>query len=153
MRILVVSHNYPRFPGDPAGGYVARLARAAHAAGADVWVVAPHTPGTAAEETDNGVSVRRFRYAPGTLERIGYRGDVRSRAFLSPLSLLVLPLYLAGFARAVRRAVAELDPNVIHAHWWFPAGWVVAGAGGGGGELGGAGARPGPPVAGGGAGP
>lgn len=133
MRILVVSHNYPRFPGDPAGGYVARLARAARAAGADVWVVAPHTPGTAAEEAETGVSVRRFRYAPAALERIGYRGDVRSRAFLSPLSLVVLPLYFVGFARAVRRAVAELDPHVIHAHWWFPAGWVVAGAGRGGG--------------------
>lgn len=129
MRILVVSHNYPRFPGDPAGGYVARLARAAHAAGAKVWVVAPHTPGAASEESDRGVPVCRFRYAPGLLERIGYRGDVRSRAFLSPLSLLVLPLYLTGFARAVRRAVAAFAPDLIHAHWWFPAGWVVAGAG------------------------
>ncbi len=132
MRILVVSHNYPRFPGDPAGGYVARLARAAHSAGAAVWVVAPHTAGTAYEDTDDGVPVRRFGYAPESLERIGYRGDVRSRALLSPLSLLVLPLYLAAFTRAVRRAVAELDPNVVHAHWWFPAGWVVARAGGGG---------------------
>ena len=129
MRILVVSHNYPRFPGDPAGGYVARLARAAHAAGVDVRVLAPHTPGAASQETDDGVPIRRFRYAPEPLERIGYRGDVRSRTFLSPLSFVMLPVYLASFARAVRRAVAESAPDVIHAHWWFPAGWAVAGAG------------------------
>jgi glycosyltransferase involved in cell wall biosynthesis len=131
MRILVVSHNYPRFPGDPAGAYVARLARTAQAAGAQVRVLAPHAPGTAREESDGGVPVHRFRYAPDALERIGYRGDVRARTFFSPLSLLVLPLYLGVFRRAVRRAIAEFSPDVIHAHWWFPAGWVVAGVGGG----------------------
>jgi glycosyltransferase involved in cell wall biosynthesis len=127
VRILVVSHNYPRFSGDPAGGYVARLARAARAAGAEVHVIAPHVAGTAEDETDAGVPVHRFRYGPAFLERIGYRGDVRPSAFLSPLRLLLLPWYFIAFRRAVRRAVRSFNPDVIHAHWWFPAGWVVAG--------------------------
>ena len=50
MRLLVVTHNYPRFPGDPAGSYVRRLAEAARDVGHEVLVLAPHVAGTA--ETD-----------------------------------------------------------------------------------------------------
>jgi glycosyltransferase involved in cell wall biosynthesis len=126
MRILVVTHNYPRFPGDPAGAYVARLARAAAEGGAEVRIVAPHTAGTPEREQVSGVQVNRFRYAPVPLERIGYRGDVRARAFLSPLRLLVLPSYLMAFARCVRRSLQEASVDLIHAHWWFPGGWVAS---------------------------
>lgn len=129
MRILVVSHNYPRFSGDPAGAYVARLAQAARVAGAELRVVTPHTPGTPVDQTDDGIPVHRFRYAPSALERIGYRGDVRRRALFSPLRLLVLPAYVMAFRRAVRRAVRDFAPDLIHAHWWLPGGWVAAGAG------------------------
>ena len=41
MRLLVVTHNYPRFPGDPAGVYVRRLAEAARDVGHEVLVLAP----------------------------------------------------------------------------------------------------------------
>ena len=124
MRVLHVTHNYPRFPADPAGGFVSRLARAAVASGATVRVVVPHTRGLALEESDAGVEVRRFRYAPESLERIGFQGDVR-RSTLAPLALLVAPFYLWSFRRAVGRAVAEFRPDVIHAHWWIPAGWIA----------------------------
>lgn len=129
MRVLVVSHNYPRFPGDPAGAYVARLATAAAAAAAQVRVIAPHAPGAPLEESHDGVAVRRFRYAPDALERVGYRGDVSLKGALAPARLVMLPGFLYAFRRALRTAIAEFTPDVIHAHWWFPAGWLVAGAG------------------------
>ena len=52
MRILVLSHNYPRFQGDPAGGNVPRLAAAAVEQGNDVHAVAPHAPGAAEVERE-----------------------------------------------------------------------------------------------------
>lgn len=124
MRVLHVTHNYPRFPADPAGGFVSRLARAAVASGASVRVVVPHSVGLPLEDSDAGVEVRRFRYAPEPLEQIGFQGDVR-RSLLAPLALLVAPSYLWSFRRAVARAIAEFRPDVIHAHWWIPAGWVA----------------------------
>jgi glycosyltransferase involved in cell wall biosynthesis len=129
MRILVVAHNYPRFPGDPAGAYVARLARAAAAAGATVQVIAPHSAAAREDEETDHLRVHRFRYAPESLERVGYRGDVSRRALLAPLTLAAIPAYLLRFRSAVRRYVATADPQVIHAHWWFPAGWLVSGLG------------------------
>ena len=127
MRILILTHNYPRFAGDPAGAYVARLATAAAGAGHDVAVLAPHVAGTREEERDpGGPAVMRFRYAPEVLERVGYRGDVRARTLFSPFTLLLLPFFLSGFRRAARRLVQDFRPDVVHAHWWFPGGWVAS---------------------------
>src|SRR5215213_9879760 len=45
LRILTVTHNYPRFPGDPAGAFAARIAEGVVARGHQVRVMAPHAPG------------------------------------------------------------------------------------------------------------
>ncbi len=129
MRVLVVTHNYPRFPGDPAGAYIARLAAAATSGGVTVQVLAPHAQGTAVQETMAGVRTDRFRYGPAALERVGYRGDATGRVLRDPLALAMAPWYLARFRRWARHAVAEFAPTVVHAHWWFPAGWVVSSLG------------------------
>ncbi|HVX89795.1 MAG TPA: glycosyltransferase family 4 protein [Gemmatimonadales bacterium] len=124
MRVLHVTHNYPRFPADPAGGFVSRLGRAAVATGATVRVIVPHTPGLPFEMNDGGLEVRRFRYAPDGLERIGFQGDVR-RSMFSPAALLAAPGYLWQFRAAVRRAIDEFQPDIVHAHWWLPGGWAA----------------------------
>ncbi|MEP6574554.1 MAG: glycosyltransferase [Gemmatimonadota bacterium] len=129
MRILVVTHNFPRQAGDPAGAFVARIARAAAEAGAKVRVVAPHAPGTARAEQDGALTVHRFRYAPDRLERVAYTGDLHRNTLFSPLTAVTFPLFLAAFRRAIRRAVSEFQPDVIHAHWWVPAGWLCMSAG------------------------
>lgn len=126
MRVLVLTHNYPRFTGDPAGAFVARLARATHAAGHETRVVTPHVPGTAARELDGGVAVSRFSYAPEKLERVGYTGSLHREALSKPLVALALPAYFWRYRRAAARAVAEFRPDVVHAHWWIPSGSVGA---------------------------
>jgi glycosyltransferase involved in cell wall biosynthesis len=126
MRVLVLSHNYPRFPGDPAGAFVARLARATHAAGHETRVVTPHVPDTAEREVDGGVAVTRFRYAPERLERVGYTGSLHRDVSSKPLVAAALPAYFWRFRRAARRAVREFAPEVVHAHWWIPSGAVAA---------------------------
>lgn len=126
MRVLVLTHNYPRFPGDPAGAFVARLARATNAAGHETRVVTPHVPGTAERETDDGVAVTRFRYAPSALERVGYTGSLHRDAVTSPLVALALPPFFWSYRRAAARALRAFRPDVVHAHWWMPSGSVAA---------------------------
>jgi glycosyltransferase involved in cell wall biosynthesis len=129
MRILVLTHNYPRFPADPAGAFVERLARGAAEAGHEVLVLAPHAPGLSQGGTEAGLTLQRFRYAPDSLERAAYTGDLHQRIFRSPATALAVPLFLAGFRREARRAVHSFRPDVVHAHWWMPGGWVAAGLG------------------------
>lgn len=129
VRVLIATHNYPRFAGDPAGAFVHRLATAAARDGAEVMVVCPAAPGTPLQEDAGGVMVRRFAYPGGRSLGIAYTGDLHRRATRRPAVALALPFFLRAFGRAVRRATAETRPDVIHAHWWIPAGWQAARAG------------------------
>lgn len=128
MKVLVVTHNYPRHSDDPAGAFVARLARGVAGSGHEVTVVAPHAPGLPDEQMDGPVRVRRFRYAAEGREVIAYAGDMHSRA-QSKTGIVGVLLFLWRFRRAVRRVAAEERPDVIHAHWWVPGGWAAKGAG------------------------
>ena len=126
LRILTVTHNYPRFPGDRAGAFVARIAEGAAARGHRVEVVAPHAPGIARDEVTGGVRVQRFRYAPDGWERVAYTGSLHQSTLLSPRAALAFPGFLLAFARALGSAVRGFDPDVIHAHWWVPGGWFAS---------------------------
>jgi glycosyltransferase involved in cell wall biosynthesis len=126
LRVLTLTHNYPRFPGDPAGAFVQRIAAGAAARGHQVEVVAPHAPGTAPVEDTDGVRLHRFRYGPEPLEQVAYTGGLHQGTLLSPLAALGFPGFLFAFSRAVRHAARRFRPDLIHAHWWFPGGWFAS---------------------------
>lgn len=123
MRVVFVTHNYPRWPGDLAGSFLATLAEALVARGHEVRVVAPSDAGQGGESEQGGVTIRRVRYAAARRETVAYRGTMLAAA-RRPGGLLAL----AGLWRALRRGVREeLDrgADVVHAHWWVPAGLAV----------------------------
>jgi phosphatidylinositol alpha-1,6-mannosyltransferase len=126
LRILTLTHNYPRFAGDPAGAFVARIAEGAAAGGHLVEVIAPHAPGTARDDRIAGVRLHRFRYGPDSLERVAYTGGRHQGTLFSPVAALGFPGFLVAFARAARSATRRFQPDLIHAHWWFPAGWFAS---------------------------
>lgn len=126
LRILTVTHNYPRFSGDPAGAFVARIAEGVVARGHQVRVLAPHAPGVARDETMGGVEVHRFRYAPPSFERVAYTGGLHQGTLQSPRAALGFPGFLLGFHYAVQRQLRRFSPDVVHAHWWIPSGWFVS---------------------------
>lgn len=122
MRVVFLTHNYPRFAGDLPGAFLHPLAVALRVRGHDVRVVAPSDQGRNGREELDGVPVRRVRYAKAARERYAYTGQMTD-AVRSPLGLLAV----AGMIRALRQgAEAELaggsEDSVVHAHWWLPAG-------------------------------
>ena len=76
MRALFLTHNFPRFAGDPVGSFVLRLAVGLKTHGIDVHVVGPAAPDIPAEEVIEGIAVTRFRYAPRALEKLAYTGTM-----------------------------------------------------------------------------
>jgi glycosyltransferase involved in cell wall biosynthesis len=127
MRILTITHNYPRFPADPAGAFVARIAEGAAAQGHEVEVIAPHAPGTRLDQHSGGLHLRRFRYGPEILERVAYTGNLHGRTLRSPLAALAFPGFLLAFGHAVRTTIRRFRPDLVHAHWWLPGGWFASG--------------------------
>src|SRR2546429_6974720 len=134
MNVLFLTHSFPRTEGDAAGSFILRLAVALRGEGVKVRVVAPAAPGLAATEDIEGVGVERFRYAPRRYEKLAYTGNMAGDVASSWTAKLALVSFLGSdFVHAVR-ARRSFEPQVVHAHWWFPNG-VVGKWGGGLGAL------------------
>ena len=123
MRVVFLTHNYPRHAGDVSGAFLATLAAGLRRREIDVRVVAPSDEGRGGTEELDGVPVRRVRYASARRETLAYRGTMQT-ALRGPAGLGAL----AGLWRALRRAAREelhAGADLIHAHWWVPAGLAV----------------------------
>jgi glycosyltransferase involved in cell wall biosynthesis len=126
MRILTITHNYPRWAGDRAGAFVARLAAEIVELGHEIRVVAPHAPGARMREVRDGVQVVRARYGPDALERVGYTGALREPMRATMLAPLMLPPFIARLWSVAAREAKDFRPDVVHAHWWLPSGWIAS---------------------------
>ncbi|MEP6550697.1 MAG: glycosyltransferase, partial [Gemmatimonadales bacterium] len=130
MNVLFLTHSFPRTEGDAAGSFILRLAVALRAENVSVRVVAPAAPGLPAEETMDGIEVERFRYAPRRYERLAYTGNMAGDVASSWTAKLALVGFLGSdFVHAVR-ARRSFEPQLVHAHWWFPSGVVGTWLGG-----------------------
>jgi glycosyltransferase involved in cell wall biosynthesis len=94
MKVVVLTTSYPRSPDDVAGVFVRHAVEHLREAGVEVDVVSP-------------ASFRHYGLAYGH----GIVGNVKRR----PWKALLLPLFLASYSRAARRAARDAD--VVHAHW------------------------------------
>ena len=133
MRVLFLTHSYPRTSGDAAGAFLLHLAIALKDQDVAVTVVAPAGDGLPADEVLDGIPVHRFRYAPKRFQRLAYTGQMAEEVKRSLGAKFALLGFLgAGFASSAR-VRREFEPSLVHAHWWFPGGLVgswVSGLGG-----------------------
>ena len=94
MKVVVLTTSYPRGPDDVAGAFVRDAVEHLRAAGVEIQVVSP-------------ASFRHFGLAYGH----GIVGNLKRR----PWKLFLVPLFLASYSRAARRAARDAD--LVHAHW------------------------------------
>lgn len=124
MKVLFLTHNYPRQTGDASGSFLLLLAKALRAEGVEVRVVAPASAGVADHETVDGISVDRFHYAPKGRETLAYGGNMATQVKESWGARVKLLGFLGSEFRCAVHARRAFEPDVIHAHWWFPNGLV-----------------------------
>jgi glycosyltransferase involved in cell wall biosynthesis len=127
MKIGVLTHNYPRFSGDFSGRFVEALSEELVTQGHDVTVIAPWDAAYARTAADHRVRLLLYRYAPrADWHRLGYMRTMRADVALRGGTYLLAPgLFLAG-ARAALRWTSQEQPDVLHAHWTLPNGFMAA---------------------------
>jgi glycosyltransferase involved in cell wall biosynthesis len=94
VKVVVLTTSYPRSPDDVAGVFVRDAVVHLREAGVDVDVVSP-------------ASFRHYGLAYGH----GIAGNLRR----TPWKAALVPLFIASYSRAARRAAREAD--LVHAHW------------------------------------
>ena len=121
MNVIFVTHAYPRSEGDVAGVFIERLAVALHDRNHLVQVVAPSDRGRGGSHPKRGIDVSRVRYAPKRLEVLAYTGTMVEGA-RTPLGALAAANLMRAQAREIRRLGRTGAVDIVHAHWWVPAG-------------------------------
>lgn len=139
MQIGVLTHNYPRFPGDFSGTFIEALCQefARQQQGVTVW--APYDPAYQILDSSDNLSnsklqtpnskidLRLYRYAlSDQAHTLGYMRTMQSDLALRRNSYWLGPVMLAaGIAKVVRDARRQ-RPEVLHAHWLLPNGFIGA---------------------------
>lgn len=126
MRVLFLTHSFPRYLGDAAGAFILRLATGLARQGVEVHVVAPATVTAPPHDVIEGIPISRFRYAPRALETLAYEGNMASQVQGSWGARVGLVGLLGAELGAALDQLRHGSFEVVHAHWWFPNG--VAGA-------------------------
>lgn len=129
MRVLFLTHSFPRYAGDAAGSFILRLATALAGVGVAVQVVAPAAENAPMHDQLEGIPIVRFHYAPRRLETIAYAGNMATQVRHSWAARLALAGMLGAELRAALRLSRTVAPDLLHAHWWFPNGVVAIAAG------------------------
>jgi glycosyltransferase involved in cell wall biosynthesis len=128
MKIGVLTHNYPRFPGDFSGTFVEQLCLELVRQGDEVHVIAPYdaayTPETLAQRQPR---LHLYRYAwSDEAHRLGYMRTMQADIRMKTNAYLLSPPMLLAGVRATMRTVAEQKLDVLHAHWVLPNGFIAA---------------------------
>src|SRR5215470_3642344 len=116
MRIGVLTTSYPREPGDPAGGFVAGLARWIAARGHAIEVIAAG-PGMT---RDGDIPIARIRAGAGLF----YDEGAPERLERSPAARLAAPVFTAALFAAAAARARRWDR--VLAHWLLPSAVVGA---------------------------
>jgi glycosyltransferase involved in cell wall biosynthesis len=124
MKVLFLTHNFPRHSGDAPGSFILRLATALRNDGIETSVLAPAAADYAAHDSLDGIPVERFHYAPRRLETLAYTGNMASQVQASWSARVALLGFLGAEFRSAVRLRRDFKPDVVHAHWWFPNGLV-----------------------------
>jgi glycosyltransferase involved in cell wall biosynthesis len=122
--ILILTHNYVRFPGDHAGHFVHLLAKSLVEAGHRVLVLAPHQMNLRRLQTMDGVEVHRFTYAAPRKETLAYRGNMHQLVAESWTNKLLFLRFLFSFLRGALLLSSGGKVDLISTQWWIPAGLV-----------------------------
>lgn len=123
--LVVLASTFPARPDDGTPAFVLDLAQA-EAQGFETTVIVPAVRGALSHERIGSVEVRRFRYFPSRWEDLA-DGAILENLRARPSRWLQVPPFLIAEWLAVRRAVREVRPDVLHVHWIIPQGVVALG--------------------------
>lgn len=125
MKVAVLAHSFPRFPGDTHGTFVKSLCEALARRGHEMHVLVPFDP-ELAPDPDSPLHVHSFRYVwPDRWHLLGYSRTLKRDIGLRAWAYLQSPLYFLFAERALARLVRSQGIELVHAHWHLPNGFVA----------------------------
>jgi glycosyltransferase involved in cell wall biosynthesis len=128
LRLLALSHTYPRFDGDTNGPFVRFLMDELTSHGITVDVLTAWDKEFDQNYLDLApAKIHLYKYAPfDSWHILGYSRTIESDVKVKLVMLLLAPLMIISGVYHLRKLVKELKPDLIQAHWFLPNGFIAS---------------------------
>jgi glycosyltransferase involved in cell wall biosynthesis len=124
-KILVFTSTFPRWQNDTDPPFVYELSKRL-TADFDVIVHTPHYCGALPRETMDGMQIHRFRYFIPQFEKLAGSTGILPTLRHNKLYYGLVPFFLLAQFFSLFLLVWKIRPDIIHAHWIIPQGFVAA---------------------------
>jgi glycosyltransferase involved in cell wall biosynthesis len=123
LKILIVTHSYPRWENDWSANFIESLCLSYVKSGIEVVLFLPNTPKWSRAVSDlKSVRIVLYNYFPiHKWQVLGYGNAIENDLKPSVLQIFLLPfLIICGSIRLSRLLRKEKSIDLIHSHWAFP---------------------------------
>ena len=122
-KLLVLTSTFPRWRNDTDPPFVFELSRRLTST-FDVTVHAPHYPGAKTRETMDGMYIYRFRYFLAPFEKLAGSTGIMPTLQSKKLFYGLIPFFLMAQFFSLALLIYRKRPDIIHAHWIIPQGFL-----------------------------
>ncbi len=124
IKVLFLTSSYPRSSEDNAAVFLRNLAQSLQGLGVTIHVLAP-ADAVAGAEIEDGILVHRFRYFPKRWQNLAYGSGILPNLRAYPWRWVQAPFFVVAMLLSLSRLVLLQRPDIVHAHWAIPQGFVA----------------------------
>jgi glycosyltransferase involved in cell wall biosynthesis len=126
LKICALTHTYPRFQHDTNAPFVEQLMEHIAKRGNEVSVLTAYDPAWNRKPGDHTVDLRTYQYIwPESLHILGYSRTIEGNIRFRKRVMLLSPFLFFFAWRAFLKLVREKKPDILHAHWILPNGFIA----------------------------
>ena len=124
-KLLVLTSTFPRWKNDTIPPFVYELSKRLtnHF---EVYILTPHYPESKKFEIMHNMHVYRFRYFIEKYEKLANHLGMLPILRKNRLFYFEVPFFLIAELIYLNKLVKKIKPDIIHAHWIVPQGFVAA---------------------------
>jgi len=125
LKVLMLTSSYPRNDSDNSSVFLRYLASSLTQQQVDVHVLAPDHSLVDHIELDAGVTNHWFQYLPKQWQQLAYGSGILPNLKRNKLLYLQIPFFLTTMLFSLFILCKRIKPDVIHAHWVIPQGFIA----------------------------
>lgn len=121
----MLTSSYPRNDTDNSSIFLRYLAKNLTQQGANIHVLAPDHPLVKNTDLDASVKNHWFQYLPRKWQQLAYGSGILPNLKRNKLLYLQVPFFLISMFFSLFFLCKKIKPDIIHAHWIIPQGFIA----------------------------
>ena len=125
LKVLLLTSSYPRNQHDNSSIFLKHLANNLEKHGLTIHILAPDHSAVDNTKPDNGITHHWFKYLPKNWQTLAYGSGILPNLKKNPFLYLQVPFFLISMLINLLYLSRKIKPDVIHAHWIIPQGFIA----------------------------